>query len=92
MTKNEIVEKVNQLMQQGFEISPEKLIPTARLKEDLGLDSLDAVDMLVHLEESLGSRIEGERLIQVKTLADIYVLVSEAASDKEQTQNGELGS
>lgn len=72
-----IVSRVNELMHQGFEIPSENLVATARLKEDLGLDSLDAVDMLVHLEEKLGSRIEGERLMHVKTLGDVYVLVQE---------------
>jgi acyl carrier protein len=73
----EIVQKVNELMHQGFEIPFENLKPEARLKEDLGLDSLDAVDMLVHLEERIGSRIEGERLMTVKTLSDVYTLVEE---------------
>lgn len=80
MSEKEIVEKVNALMKQGFELTPDQLQPQARLKEDLGLDSLDAVDMLVYLEENLGSRIEGERLMQVKTLADVYTLVQEAAA------------
>ncbi len=82
MMEQEIVSKVNALMARGFELSEKDLVPTARLKEDLGLDSLDAVDMLVHLEESLGSRIEGERLMQVKTLSDVYGLVKEAAASK----------
>jgi acyl carrier protein len=81
----EIVSRVNELMHQGFEIPLEQLVPGARLKEDLALDSLDAVDMLVHLEEKLGARIEGERLMQVKTLGDVYVLVTEAM----QAQNSE---
>lgn len=79
IAESEIVTKVNELMQSGFEIEPGKLQPGARLKEDLGLDSLDAVDMLVYLEENFGSRIEGERLMQVKTLTDVYTLVREAA-------------
>jgi acyl carrier protein len=81
--ETEIVNKVNELMHQGFEIPMENLRPEARLKEDLGLDSLDAIDMLVHLEEKLGNRIEGERLMQVKTLSDVYNLVKETASTKD---------
>jgi acyl carrier protein len=80
--ESEIVGRVNGLMQSGFELAADKLVPGARLKEDLGLDSLDAVDMLVFLEEALDARIEGERLMQVQTLADVYELVREAAAAK----------
>lgn len=71
----EIISQVNALMQKGFEISPDKLQPTATLFDDLGLDSLDAVDMLVHLEERFKVKINGDELMQIKTLGDVYGLV-----------------
>lgn len=74
-----IIQAVNQLMQTGFELPAEKLVPEATLQQDLGLDSLDAVDMLVYLEEKMGVKIEGERLKAVRTLADVYELAAEAA-------------
>ena len=74
----EIISQVNQLMMTGFEIPAEKLIPSASLIGDLGLDSLDAVDMLVYIEETLGVKVEGERLAAVKTLADVYKLASDS--------------
>ncbi|MGE4133657.1 MAG: phosphopantetheine-binding protein [Bdellovibrionales bacterium] len=74
----EIVEQVNQLMITGFEIPAEKLVPEATLAVDLGLDSLDAVDMLVYIEETMGIRVEGEKLANVKTLADVYLLAAES--------------
>lgn len=77
---NEVVQQVNNLMMTGFEIPQEKLVPTATLVGDLGLDSLDAVDMLVYIEETLGVKVEGERLSSVKTLQDVYMLASESMS------------
>jgi acyl carrier protein len=74
----EVINQVNQLMMSGFEIPAEKLVPTASLIADLGLDSLDAVDMLVYIEETMGIKVEGERLASVKTLADVYLLASES--------------
>ncbi len=76
----EIIQQVNQLMIQSFEIPAEKLSPTATLVGDLGLDSLDSVDMLVYLEETFGIKVEGERLATAKTLADVYQLTSEFLS------------
>jgi acyl carrier protein len=72
-----IVSKINELMQEGFEIPTEKLIPTATVFEDLGLDSLDAVDMLVNLEDRLGIKVDVERLKTVRTLQDIYNLADD---------------
>jgi acyl carrier protein len=77
MIREEIIGKINAVMSEGFEIPSEKLLPQAELKGDLGLDSLDAVDMLVMLEENMGTKVEGERLLQVKTLGDVYNLVIE---------------
>jgi acyl carrier protein len=75
MSNTEIITKVNALMHQGFEIPVEKLTPGATLFEELGLDSLDAIDMLVHLEENLKIKVDAEKLTTVRTLQDIYNLV-----------------
>jgi acyl carrier protein len=74
----EVIQQVNSLMKSGFEIPEEKLVPTATLIGDLGLDSLDAVDMLVYIEENMGVKVEGERLAHVKTLQDVYQLAAES--------------
>lgn len=81
-TAPEIVLRVNQLMVKSFEIPAEKLQPGATLVDDLGLDSLDAVDMLVFLEEVFGIKVEGERLAAAKTLSDVYVLTQETLTLK----------
>ena len=80
MSNPEIVTQVNALMQRGFELPAEKLVPSATLFDELGLDSLDAVDMLVHLEENLGIKVDAERLITVRTLQDVYDMVEALAS------------
>jgi acyl carrier protein len=79
----EVIQQVNNLMKSGFEIPEEKLVPTATLIGDLGLDSLDAVDMLVYIEENLGVKVEGERLASVKTLADVYQLAADSIPHSE---------
>jgi acyl carrier protein len=74
----EVISQVNKLMMSGFEIAASQLSPSAKLGEDLGLDSLDAVDMLVYIEETLGVKVEGERLANVRTLSDVYQLAEDA--------------
>lgn len=84
----EIINQVNRLMQEGFELPAEKLVPTATLMTDLGLDSLDAVDMLVHIEEKLGIKVEGDQLMNLKTLQDVYVLAQEATLQSSANESG----
>lgn len=86
---NEIKTKVNDLFVKGFEIPTEKLVPTASLYADLGLDSLDAVDMLVHLEEAFHIKVDGERLMEVRTLQNVYDLVMEVASRSNSGSNAQ---
>jgi acyl carrier protein len=77
-----IVEQVNKLMIEGFEIPEDQLKPEAHLFADLGLDSLDAVDMVVYLEEKIKLKVDAERMTQVKTLGDVYKLVEDLVAEK----------
>jgi len=70
-----IITAVNRLLQQEFEIDPELLKPEALLKEDLDLDSLDAVDMIVAIDHEFGIRIEEEQAKNLTTLKDIYDII-----------------
>lgn len=72
MDRNALVDKINQSLSENFEISPEKLTPDALLFDDLGLDSLDAVDMLVHIEDELGARVNIDSFKDIRTLGDIH--------------------
>jgi len=75
-TEAEIVEKVNEIFCETFEIAPDRLVPEARVFEDLGLDSLDAVDLVAALQTALGVRLrDSDRVRSVRTLADVYALV-----------------
>ena len=77
MTKAEIIEKVNSILMENFDLTLDQLKPDAHLIQDLHLDSLDAVDMLVHLEENLGKKLNVEKLREAHTLQDVYTLVEE---------------
>lgn len=69
---DDIVSQVNKIMVEGFEVDSDLLTPEAHLKDDLGLDSLDGVDLVVALEKTFGCRIAEEDARQIKTLQDIY--------------------
>ena len=83
----EVIQKVNDLIAKGFEIPREKLVGTASLGPDLGLDSLDAVDMLVYIEENMNVKVDGERLRTIRSLQDVYVLAAESMPSASTIKN-----
>ena len=73
MTEQEIVPKVNEVFVESFEIKKEVLKPEAKIFNDLGLDSLDIVDLVVALQKKFGVTIrDDERVRNIRTLSDIY--------------------
>lgn len=78
MQRQELIEQINSTLSAQFEIDPGHLRPDAHIIDELKLDSLDAVDMLVHLEEKLGRKLDVEKLREARTLNDVYNLVEDA--------------
>ena len=82
MTEQEIVEMVNDILEEYFEIERERLLPHMNIFEDLELDSLDIVDLVVAMQKRFNVRIrDDERIKRIRTLEDIYRFV--AALEKE---------
>ncbi|UXY11248.1 acyl carrier protein [Kosakonia sp. ML.JS2a] len=69
--KNEIYQEVSTLLTKLFEIDPQDISPDSRLYEDLELDSIDAVDMIVHLQKKTGKKIKPEEFKAVRTVQDV---------------------
>ncbi len=71
-----IVQVVNASLVDEFEMEPEALKPEARLVTDLGMDSLDLMDMVLLLQNAFGVELrEEKRIREVRTLADLYTLI-----------------
>jgi acyl carrier protein len=73
----EVVDIVNTILHEKFEVATAALTAEANLKEDLKLDSLDFVDMFIILEQKTGSDVQNVDFMNIRTLGDIYKLVSE---------------
>lgn len=82
ITKEEIIQKTNEALKKEFELTDAQLVPTARLKDDLGLDSLDAVDMIVVLEQQFGVVLrQGYDMRSMVTLNDLYNFIEHLAQE-----------
>jgi acyl carrier protein len=74
----DIIEKTNQVFIEEFEIAPEALAPEKQIFDDLGLDSLDIVDLVVALQAKFNVNIrDDERIRKIRTLQDIYQYIVE---------------
>lgn len=71
MTRSEIEQQVREMMSQTFEIEMERLRPDAKLFEELNLDSIDAVDMVVKVQEITGRRVDASDVRRVRTVSDV---------------------
>lgn len=69
MTRQEIEEKVKEFLIEELEIEEENIFPEAKLKEDMGIDSLDYVDIVVIVEKTFEFKIKPEEMANVKTLS-----------------------
>jgi acyl carrier protein len=72
MTRTEIEEKVQAFLIDDLEIEEENIFPDAKLKEDMGIDSLDYVDIVVIVEKNFGFKINPQEMTTVKTLSQFY--------------------
>ncbi|MBE5253052.1 MAG: acyl carrier protein [Enterobacterales bacterium endosymbiont of Blomia tropicalis] len=77
MNKDEIYQEVASLLTSLFEINADDIRPDARLYEDLELDSIDAVDMVVHLQKRTGRKIKPETFRSVRTVQDVVDAVEQ---------------
>ena len=72
MQREEVIKTVNHFLVEEIEIEEGLLKEGALLKEDLGIDSLDFVDIVVIVEKNFGFKIKPEEMKEVKTLGQFY--------------------
>ncbi len=75
LSRDEIYTKLQCYLEDMFEVPPEKVSYDARLAEDLDLDSIDAVDLVVKLQELTGRKFRPEEFKSVRTVGDVVGLV-----------------
>lgn len=69
MTREEIEQKVKNFFVEDIEVDESVITPDALLKDDLGIDSLDFVDIVVIVEKNFGVKIKPEEMADVKTFS-----------------------
>jgi acyl carrier protein len=83
MTNNEIINKIHEVLIEEFEVDAEKLVPEANLKDTLGLDSLDYIDLVVIIESNFSFKVKPEDFTDIATYQDFCDYVISRVNSKE---------
>lgn len=82
MTEVELIEKVNDLLVEEFEVDRAAISPDTVLKDTLGLDSLDYVDLVVVIESNFGFKVKPEDFMGIVTFQDFYSYALKRVTEK----------
>jgi len=76
MDKQQVAARIATLFETEFEIAPDRLLPDAHLFQDLGLDSIDMVEMIVVLQKEFGIQLrDSEEARAIRTLGNLHDFV-----------------
>ena len=64
-------EEIKSIIKTNLNIEDEKIVPSARLKEDLAIDSIDAVEIVLAFEEKHDIRVDETKLREIKIIGDL---------------------
>jgi acyl carrier protein len=83
-SREEILQHLQQVLVELFELDPAQIVPEAHLYTDLDIDSIDAVDLILKLKDFTGRKIQPAQFKHVRTINDvveaIYALMQEASA------------
>lgn len=81
LTKETIHAQVVKLLVETFELDAQDVQPQSNLYTDLGIDSIDAIDLLVNLQRTTGKRIKPEAFKAVRTVQDVVDVIAALANE-----------
>jgi len=83
MTDAEIEKAVRDILVQDFEVDASALTPDTNLFTDLDLDSIDAIDLTVRLQQETGKKVNPEDFRTIRTLSDVVAAVKKLLAEGE---------
>ncbi|MCC7517319.1 MAG: acyl carrier protein [Pseudomonadales bacterium] len=74
MNRDEMLQRLQQILEEHFEIEHSKVTPDANLYTDLDLDSIDAVDLVILVQDMIGTKISPEEFKAARTVNDVIAV------------------
>jgi len=79
-TSDDVLVRLRSVLHETFEIDPARVVPEANLFTDLELDSIDAIDLAIQVQDMTGTRIKPEDFKSVRTVGDVVATVQALVS------------
>ncbi len=76
MTDAEIEKTIKEILAADFDVDAASITPETNLFTDLDLDSIDAVDLVVRLQQETGKKVEPAEFKKIRTFGDVVAAVS----------------
>jgi acyl carrier protein len=70
-----VLDKIRDVVVKKFKVQPENVSGKTRLREDLNVDSLDAVELIMELEDTFNVKISDDEAQKLKTIGDIVSFI-----------------
>ena len=77
MDRNELIEKVNTVLAEEFEVEVSEISDEKKIKTTLNLDSLSLVDLVALIEEEFSVKIKGTEMTSIQSFGDLYDFLAE---------------
>lgn len=82
MNNQDIIDKINTLLADEFELDKDSITPSANILNGLDIDSLDLIDLVVLIENNFGFKVENEKMSEIRTIQDFYDYVIKKTEEK----------
>lgn len=77
MEKQDLINQINELLSEEFEVELSDIKPTGNIKTALSLDSLSLVDLVALIENTFNVRIKGSEMSSILTFDNLYDYIYE---------------
>ncbi len=71
MTEISLYQEIKKILVEQFDVEESTISLDANLYQEMDIDSIDAVDLMVHLKELTGKRIPPEQFKEIRTIGDV---------------------
>jgi Acyl carrier protein len=79
--REQILAMLTTILVDEFEIDAEAITPEANLYQELDLDSIDAVDLVIKLQQLTGKKIQPDEFKSVRTVNDVVNAIEGLVKD-----------
>ena len=86
-----MIEEIKQVVSEQLGVKPEEIKPTASFQDDLGADSLDAVELIMALEEKFGIEIPDADAEVMLTVNDVIKYIENKINNPQDNEENERG-